>query len=206
VTLILKNPTLGLEEVQRAAFYILFERLNDAIGLVESYWTPLDEERSIRTGIPIPATTLERVLPGNFHEGHRPSLLRAPIEAYPNVAVMAFRATPGPGSDLFDHVDVYRDQLWIEMMVKSQIDEVETNRRAQRMAAAVNTCMIQNQSLEGIVSGLETGPTAVVSDLFVRKERTSYGAEWYWQGARLEYSVRKETVVQPPQFFDIDQG
>ena len=43
-----------------------------------------DEEFATATGRSSELTVLERVDPNNFHEGHRPSLISAPIDAYPN--------------------------------------------------------------------------------------------------------------------------
>jgi hypothetical protein len=37
-----------------------------------------------------------------------------------------------------------------------------------------------------------------MSDLFTRKEKTTYGDLWFWQGARLEYVVRKDAIRYLP--------
>ena len=145
--------------------------------------------------------------PENFHEGFRPSLINAPVEGYPNLAVMAYRATPGPGTELYDHQEKYRVTLVIETMVKAMSEEGEEvcNHRAQRMVQAVHTCLMANQTLGGIVSGFDGTPTVSVTELFTRKDRggdassagtrTSYGPHWYWQGGRMEYAVRKEASL-----------
>jgi hypothetical protein len=99
-------------------------------------------------------------------------------------------------SDQYDQIDVYRDNLFVEIMVKATQDEGEeiVNRRVQRTAEAVNICILRNETLNGIVAGFDTAPTLRLSDVFTRKERTAYGPEWFWQGARLEYAVRKEAT------------
>lgn len=215
MTLLVNQATTGLEEIQREALIVLMDHLNDAIADVEAYWSPRDIEMAERRGVEYVPTLLERVDSANFHEGHRPSLIKAPIDAYPAVCAICLRSTPAAGSELLDQMDVYTNSLYVEMMVKSSADEQECNRRVQRMATAVNLCMMANQTLNGIVSGLNTAPTAIISDLFTRKERTAYGTEWFWQGARNEYAVRKE-AAQPASntgFFrpaaskyDIDQA
>lgn len=197
MSLLVDQGTTGLEEIQREARYVLMDNLNDAIDQVESYWVPKDEALALRLGIDYVPTVLERVAPENFHEGHRPSLINAPIEQYPNVAAMCFRATPSAESAAYDQMESYRDVLWVEVMVKSEVSEEECNRRVQRMATAVNLCMMSHTTLNGIVSGMDTAPTTNVSDLFKRKEKSGYGQDWFWQGARLDYTVRKEAVNPP---------
>lgn len=205
MSLLTPQATLSLEEIQRAAFYLLLDNLNAALAEVEQRWEPSDQEFAERTDRVYAPTTLEPIEVHNFHEGHRPSLIKAPVDRYPNVAVMCFLAVPSPGSDQWDHMNVYRDTLWIEVMAKAgpePVGDVEgetiCNRRAHRLAEAANLCILRDESLGGIVSGHDTAPTIRMGDLFTRKERTSYGPHWYWQGARLEYAVRKEAAASSP--------
>ena len=169
-----------------------------------------DAEIALLRGQDYVPTVLEPVEPVNFYEGHRPSLINATIEKYPNCSVMANQATPA-ALDLIDQADAYRCNLFVELMVKTIDNEETVNRRVQRMAEAVNITMMSDQSLGGVVTAFDGPPVVVVGDVFVRKEKTSYGAEWLWQGARLEYVVRKEAsrpssngAVLPA--FDIDQA
>lgn len=206
--LLVDTPNAALEEIQRAALLVLADTLNDAIGLVEAAWADSDQSFAERMGRAYTPVVLERVQPENFHEGYRPSLINAPVEQYPNVAAMAYRATPGPGTELYDHQEKYRVALVIEMMVKAMSDdggEEVCNHRAQRMVQALHTCLMANQTLGGIVSGFDGTPTVSVTELFTRKDRggdpssagtrTSYGPHWFWQGGRLEYAVRKEASL-----------
>lgn len=205
--LLVDTPSMGLEEIQRAALLVLADTLNEALPLVEAAWAPSDLSFATRMGILYVPTLLELVVPENFVEGYRPSLIDAPIERYPNVASMAYRATPGSGAELYDHQESYRAALTIECMVKATLEEGEAvcNRRAHRMVQAVHTCLMANETLGGIVSGFGGAPTASVTELFTRKDRggdassrgtrTSYGPHWFWQGGRLEYAVRKEAVT-----------
>jgi hypothetical protein len=208
-TTVLNLPTIGIEAIQRAAFVQLFADLNPALAQMSLYMTSSDEQIAALTGIPYEPTSVEPIVVENFYEGHRPSLINAPIEKYPNCAVMANQATPGV-PDLIDQADAYRCVLAVEIMVKSYENEGTTNRRVQRTAEAVNVALMKDQTLGGAVASFDAPPVVVIGDLFVRKERTSYGPEWYWQGARLEYAIRKEasrpsaTEATLPAF-EIDQ-
>lgn len=184
---LLFTPTIGLEEVQRAALFQIFDHLNASISSVESFFAQSDQEFARRTQRDLQLTVLEIVQPANFHEGHIPSLINAPIDAYPNVAVVCSTATP---SDGLDQLDAYVDRLFIDSMVKSPT-EAEVNRRNLRMVEAVNASVMRDQTLGGLISGFESAPSVIVGDVFTRRERTAYGDQWYWQGARLEYTVRK---------------
>lgn len=192
---LIDNPTIGLEQIQREAFYVLFYNLNAQLALVEADWEGPDEIFAETVGMPYIKTELEPVEPTNFHEGHRPSLLKAPPDKYPNVCTMAYRAAPDPSDDAFDHSSVYRDSLFVEAMLRSLISDGEINRRAQRMVVAINNCIQANPTLNGVVNAIAGVPTVQISEVFVRKERTAYGPEWFWQGVRLDYVVQKEAAV-----------
>jgi hypothetical protein len=212
-TSVIGLPIFGLEPIQRAAFYQLFQGLNGALAQMALFMDHSDQEIATLTGRDYLPTVLE---PENFYEGHRPSLINAPIGNYPNCSVMANQATPA-ALDLVDQADAYRCNLFVEVMAKttngeeSGYSEDSVNRRVQRMAEAVNLTLMADQSLGGVVTAFDGPPIVIVGDVFVRKEKTSYGAEWLWQGARLEYAVRKDALrpsssgaVLPA--FDIDQA
>lgn len=193
----LTNTTLiGLEQVQRAAFFTVLDGLNANIGVVQTYMNSSDQEFATRVGVTYAPTIIELVANANFHEGHRPSLISAPVSEYPNVSVTGNRATPSAENNSFDQLDSYRDTLAIEVMVKSIESESEINRRVRRTAEAINITIMQDPTLGGVVNGVEA-PTVMISDVFTRKERTAYGPHWFWQGARVEYGILKE-AVQPP--------
>lgn len=207
-TLLIRNPSTGLPEIQRAAFYVMFRTLNDSLSLVQSKWDASDVEHSSVIGVTHVPTVLEPIQNKNFYEGRKPSLIDAEVDCYPNVCVMATRATPDADSALWDHQEKYRVSLTIEVMVKASAEEGEEvcGRRVNRMIDAVHTSMMTNQSLGGIVSGFIGAPTISVADIFTRKDRggssssgqgtrTAYGPHWFWQGGRLEYAVRKEAAT-----------
>lgn len=208
MTTIIGTPSTGSEQIQRAALYVLHKTINEAIGLVQAAWVASDTEHATVFGNTYIPTILEPIQNKNFHEGHRPSLINAPVDRYPNVAVMAYRATPAPGTDLFDHQENYRVSLAVEVMVKAMSEEGEEvcNRRAHRLVDAVHVSLMANTTLGGLVSGFDGTPTTSVTELFTRKDRggndsgqrgarTAYGPEWFWQGGRLEYAVRKEAAM-----------
>lgn len=188
--------SVGLEQIQRAAFMQLFAKLNACLGTVQAAWETSDERFAQVTGREYVPTLLESVEPENFHDGSRPSLIGAPIEKYPNVSVMCYRGTPAPGTDQWDHQDIYRTNLVIETMVKAGPEEGEEvcNRRAHRMVEAAHFALVSDKTLGGVISGFDGTPTTSVSELFTRKERSHVGPHWFWQGGRLEFAVRKEAV------------
>lgn len=189
------GTTIGLELVQRAALVQLFTNLNDAIAEREAFAHESDEALATFMGVPYVETTLEQISHENFYEGHRPSLIKADIDRYPNVSVWSVRGVPHPESAMSDHTNIWSILLFVEIMCKSELDEGEVNRRVIRTTEAVNAVMQSDPSLEGSVTGFDTDVTPSLSDVFIRKRETNYGEPWYWQGARLEYVVRKDAVL-----------
>lgn len=191
------SPTLGMERVAREALIVLIETINDVLPDLDSHWAPLDLELHIARGGDVSDFTpivLETVELNNFYLGHQPSLIKAPVDGYPNVSVMADHAGVEGDND-YDQGEAYGLRVWVELMVKSIVSEEEVNARVQRLADAANICMVSNPTLRGTVHGYDGPPTADVGEVFTRKERTTYGDQWFWQGARLEYRVRKEAQM-----------
>jgi hypothetical protein len=191
---VIREPVLGLEQIQRAMLLQLIANVNRAIGQVEAWMAAEDEALAATQGLPYVPTLIERIAPQNFVEGHRPSLISAPIGNYPNVAVWAVRGSPTPESETFDQLSSHSVLVYVEIMVKSETSEEEVNRRIQRTAEAVNIAVSLDHTLGGVVYGFDGDALLELADVFTRKEQTAYGPEWFWQGARLEYAVRKEAV------------
>ena len=201
---LLIDKGLGLERIQREAFLVLFNNLNQEIAILESAWTTLDNELAVATGRDFDPITLERVEDFNFHMGHRPSLIEAPIQRYPNVSVMAYQVRP-EGVNQIDQMAQSLDRLFIEVMVKSpqyatsteeandgQVEaERIVNARVQRLTDAVNNVIQNKRTLNGTVQDIIGIPSVIISDVFPRASHTSYGQPWLWQGSRLEYEVSK---------------
>jgi hypothetical protein len=212
---LIENTLIGLEDVQLAVWRQLHDGINVAIDDVAAHFTPQDlEVWELQGNLPgdfVP-TTLETVEPENFYLGHVQSLVRdAPIDRFPNVSVFTTQAMPATNSDQLDQIDAYRDQIIVEVMVKSDTNEEEVNRRALRTAEAVNITLQRDFTLGGKIWGFESAPMVIIGDVFIRKETTAYGPEWFWQGVRLEYSVRKEAELPSStgsvfREIDIDQG
>lgn len=193
---LVNQPLLGLEAIQREGFLLFFDHFNGAVGEVNAFMEPRDRALAQHTGrLPFVATPVEQIAPENFYEGHRPSLISAPLGDYPNLSVWAVRATPTPDSAILDQQSAHRVLLYVEVMVKSEKSEEEVNRRILRTVEAVNLCVMANQTFNATVNGMDSDPAVTISEVFTRKERSSYGPEWFWQGARLEYAVRKESVT-----------
>lgn len=194
---LITEPILALEAIQRTAFLILFDQLNGAVDQINTFMATDDEELDNHLGRPYVPTVIELIEAGNFYEGHRPSLIDAAVEKYPNCSVWGVRTVPAPESSTLDQISISQTLLYIELMARSSPEEGEgiVNRRLLRMAEGVNLCVMSNPTLRGLVNGRESDPTVNVSEVFTRKERTAYGPHWFWQGARVEFTVRKEAVL-----------
>jgi len=177
------SSSLALEAVGKQALSFLQVELNDEIVAVQQEWAVLDAKLEYQ---PI---DVEMIMPENFYHGHRPSLIDAPVEAYPNCSVMAFSASPQISD--WDHEDRYSLRLFVELMCKSDSDEGEVNSRIQRTADAAHRVLMRNPSLGGLVDEVANTPTLEVSDVFTRMEQTRSGHKFFWQGARLEYTIMK---------------
>lgn len=184
------SPNIGLGQLKREAFVVLLQALGEAIEQQNEYWVPYDEELATLRGIEYKPLEVELVLPENFYLGHNPSLINAPVEKYPNVAVDADRAGSTLADDL-DQAQMYAVNLYIEFMVKSEVSEEEVSDRADRMLDAINICMMSNRTLRGATHELGDTPTVQLSNVFVRDAETSYGEQWFWRGGRIEYEVIK---------------
>jgi hypothetical protein len=84
--------------------------------------------------------------PENFYEGHRPSLIRAPIDKYPNVARRGLSVQrrilnlPERPHGQFNVL------LYVEIMCKSIDDEETVNKRIVRTVEAVNAVMTDDKT------------------------------------------------------------
>jgi hypothetical protein len=172
-----------LEAIGKQALALLRENINSKLNDSDVTWDALDPMFGYRT------IQVERIPPDNFYYGHRPSLIDAPIERYPNCSVMAYQAQPAPEGDLLDHQNVYTVSLFVELMCKSDSDEGEVNSRISRTADAAHAVFMQFPTLSGLVSEIGNAPTIILTDVFARPEHD--GQKFVWQGARLEYRINK---------------
>lgn len=188
------STIIGLEQIQRQAFYALFEGLNDAIDQVAAAMAESDQEFATRTGRTYSETTIAHVADSEFYEGHRPSLINSPVENYPNCSVWAMSAQQSDQSEYMDHTDIFINELFVEVMVNAMPTEGEdtVNKRCIRTAEAAHFCLMNDQTLGGIVTAFTDMPTVNLSEVFKKKDSTGYGEDWYWQAARLDYVILKE--------------
>lgn len=187
------TSSIGLERLQRAAILQLATLLNDKIDDENTLWAARDTAFFTSLYGAPRTITVEHVETTNFYAGHRPSLIEAPIERYPNCSAMAYTSTPKGSND--DHGEMLDLKLAVELMAKSVVDEEEVNSMIQRMAdAAVQVFVNADFSFGGIVP-VDGMPTVTLGDVFVRREEKGRGTRWFWQGARLEFSVDKFAIT-----------
>lgn len=202
---LIDTPTVGLEDLQRAAFYAFFEGMNNALIEIADYWAPRDAEFDIRTGNNFAPTVLEPIPNSNFFEGHKPSLILGGPGGYPNIAVFAMQADSNPESDRFDQIDSWLDSLLVEVMVKA-INEETVNRRIHRTTEAAIMCLRRNPTLGRAITGFLTVPNIVISDVFAVRSPSQGGAypgqsgastdRYIWQGSQIKFKIPKD-AIQP---------
>lgn len=189
------SSIIGLEQIQREAFFTLFDGLNNAIAQMEADMHTSDQEFATRTGREYVEINIEPVADAEFYEGHRPSLINSPVENYPNCSVWCASGRVSDDSDVMDHTDIFVNELFIELMVKASPAEGEefVNKRCIRTAEAAHFCLMRNQTLDGIITAFTAMPTVNLSEVFKRQDSTGYGQEYFWQAARLDYMILKES-------------
>jgi hypothetical protein len=192
---------VGLEEIATSAFSVLHGALNAELAQIEAAKVVADAQLDeMRGRVPVPVT-LEPVERGNFHLGHIPSLIEddTPLDSYPNVSVMAYRAQPAAFSPLQDQATTYVDSLYVEVLVKAgPMDRSEPYRQAEicdkriwRTAEAVVAVLLRNPTLGGTIAGLED-PTVIISEVFTRPQSDSNTEiDWFWQAGRVEFAISK---------------
>lgn len=183
---------IDAEDVQRQTIKILYDKLNTEISARNTQWTVKDNAFYASIGRASPGFTVEEISPENFYPGVVPSLIKAPIENYPNVsAYVSISAPTGSGDDVAEE---YRMTLAIEVMVKSVSGELEVNSRIQKTLEAVHAVMIKNPLINGTVNTMNP-PLRTTGDVFVRREDHSRGDRWFWQGGSLTYPVEKYGIL-----------
>jgi len=182
---------IGTEAIQRQALIVLFDYLNDTIATMNSTWATEDDVFWAALNRGNEEWFVEPIADNNFYAGTIPSLINAPIDRYPNVAAVCYLANPPGSTD--DDGELYQDVLAIEVMVKSINSEQEVNSRIQKTLDAIHLTFMNshtNRTLNNTVPSLNA-PRQSIGDVFIRREKTSQGPTWYWQGGSLEYVVSK---------------
>ncbi len=197
---VLFGKEIGTERIAYEALMLLANNLNAAVDVEDAKWTALDQALATKLTIESVPCVSNNVEAKNFFLGHRPSLIEASVEGYPNVSVMADQAMPS--ADQGDQYEGWQIRLWIEAMVidgpydplfegYERKGEDLCNRKAQRMIEAVHNVIVSNRTLNGVVEEISDPPRAFLSNCFVRSDETSHGSDYFWQMVRLEYVVRK---------------
>ena len=182
---------LGTEAIQRQALIVLFNYLNDTIASLNQTWAVEDDEFWAALNRGNEEWFVEPIQDKNFYAGTIPSLINSPIENYPNVSTICYIANPPNSTD--DDGELYANILAVEVMVKSVNSEQEVNSRIQKTLDAIHLTFMdthENRTLNNTVPPLNA-PRQSVGDVFIRREKTSQGPTWYWQGGALEYIVSK---------------
>jgi len=157
------------------------------------FWTAL--------GLTDPEAQVEHIEQGNFYPGHVPSLMDAPIDKYPNLAVMANRADALPSTD--DWAEQYAVGLAVEIMCRaecssdrpSQDEDARAaelvNMRINRTVVAAHKVMMSDaaRSFMSLVPKIGNTPNVITTDVFVAHQEKGRGPRWFWQGARLDYRI-----------------
>jgi len=197
---IITSASFGLERIARETLILLIDSVNSNIVSIQTEWDSLDSELATKRSVAHTPVTIEPIELENFHLGHKPSLIEAPVDKYPNIAVFADRAKTH--LDQPDQLHIYLDNMYIELMCRAtedeQTEELEAeellNRRVLRTVDAVNNTILSDRTLNGLVQEIPNPPDASISDVFLRSERVGTGKMWFWQGARIEYQVTKPST------------
>lgn len=200
------SSTTGGERIQREVALLMKAHLDDTIQFVEDSWNDLDQEYATAMGATYTALTLETV-GTNIWTGDRPSLIEdeTPLDHYPNVIVMVDQTVPAPTT--IDQANNYLAQLVVESIVKGD-NEFDVDRRAKRMADAINFVIQGNRTLNGLVNSLPTDPILRTSPTFQRREFRGSGEKVWMKLARLEYQVEKISPYPASwmsELFSVDQ-
>jgi hypothetical protein len=197
---LLSDPTMGMERLAREVLKILVAELNTELDAQETAWAALDQELATVLGIELAPTELEHVESPNFVLGHRPSFIEAPIDRYPNVAVMSYMTRPG-GDQSMDEFFGLSTTIAIEVMCKAGPYEREdqsgdgeelVNRRTQRTVEAIFRVLTRNKTLHGLADQITTAPVVGISEVEERQDDISgRGGFFFWQAGRIELTVTR---------------
>lgn len=194
-TLINYTQDIGLETIQRQSLLTLFDNLNVNIEASVPDWISDDITYFAQIGRMAPDFTYEYIDDANFYPGIVPSLMDAvagiiPLEVdrYPNVCTFAHRGTPRYSSD--DTGDLYSNLLSVEMMVKSELSELECNARIQKLLNTVHKTILNDRNLNNSIIKANA-PSVTIGDVFARIDPRDSKKKLYFQGSSLEYIIDK---------------
>jgi hypothetical protein len=213
------SSSTKLEITERAAKAQLMRVLNDALGDQEAAWAALDKQDANDANVVYQPLELERLRPDAFHRGARPSLLRMPADHFPAVTVMADTVRADQESMLHDSRNVYRDSLWLEIVVRSDkysMDEPDewmkaedaVDRRAKRSGEAAIQAILSEPTLGRVVEPISSTPSLTVGEPFaldkdggIASQPDNAGKMFIFSAARVDFTLKVYSalpeVVEP---------
>lgn len=199
---LLAERGIGLELYQYRVAEVLVTNINDELDRQQALWADRDTEWNNLTGQEPSYVELEYVESKNIFRGHRPSLIeKPPMEKFPNISVMAYVARPASPTNILDQATNNNIVVDLETAIKAT-SEAQADARMHRTVEAIHQVLEANKGLGGLSQGWESEPIVNITDIYKRPEKGSYGDMWFWQMARLRYTVIKHSS-QPE--INIDQ-
>jgi hypothetical protein len=207
---LLVTEDLGLELVQRAAWFQLLQNLPALVAKQQLDWDARDVLLAAKLSEAVSPTALEIPIERDFHEGINPAILDAPMDRFPNVSVLCFAGSADP-AEQFDQFDTYALTLQVETVVRagpfkddqSDFDAMNeasklVQRRCHRFTAAVVQAIGMDKTLGGLVLPIRRPPNVTESNIIRRKSESEQGGRasgsaWFLQGSRLIYTVSKHS-------------
>lgn len=197
---VLLGHEIGMERIAREVIVLLSDNLSAALDAEDAKWATLDQQLAAKLQVEYSSCVSNKVKASNFYPGHRPSLIEASIDKYPNVSAMAYQSVSS--TDVGDQYEGSKITLFIESMVIDGPYESQTtgfspkgedliNRKVQRMSEAIHNVMISNRTLGGIIFEISDTPLVMVTECMRRREGLGTGADYYWQMVRFEYKINK---------------
>lgn len=205
---LLIGKELGIERIAREISVILINNINAELLVEDAKWNTLDSDLAVLRGVPYVPCVSNPVSAKNIHVGHKPSLIKAPVENYPNISVMSYAVNNSPFSPI-DQGEINSVTTFIETMVLDGpypkedssdyfIEKAEelVNRKIQRMVEAIHSVIFTRPTLNGLVLGIQKPPRVVITECLIRHETTmDNNNDYYWQMARLEYNINKDSII-----------
>ncbi len=192
---------IGLELIQFNAALILAEQINDELEVQQERWTNRDFEWATATGQDASKVELEWIDPTNIWKGHRPITIEQNVDQriFPNISVMAYVSNPASLNDIVDQMSNTSPMLDIEVGIKGETEQI-VDPRTHRTVEAVHQVLARNESLNGVSLGWDNDPVVRITDIYKRKSEGSYGEDWFFQLARMRYTLTRHTRI-----WNIDQ-
>jgi hypothetical protein len=195
---------IGFEPVERAVRLLLLDRLNAQIDSQAERWAQADlEMQALGFDEGVGQVDVEHVDASNIHGGRHESLLHAPPDKLPAVAVQAYQTNPSPTDRFGDQLDSSVLVIRVEIFVKAgpvpedrstwPSFETITNRRIMRTTEAVNAVLRGDPALLGSTDGVDSPPRGgIAPQRWV--DGKSGDPRYMWQGSALQYTAQRPSI------------